>query len=78
MPSGPPTHAVQQKTTTQEKLDLELVFRLVLSFVSFTTIIHVIMIEKMDGAGKAKLDCSRSPSDFPSFCLKINVVVIVV
>ena len=60
MPSGPPTHAVQQKTTTQEKLDL--VFRLVLSFVSFTTIIHVIMIEKMDGAGKAKLDCSRSPS----------------
>ena len=50
-------------------------FRSVLSFVSFTTILHVIMIEKMDGAGKARLE---SPSDFPSFCLKINVVVIVV
>ena len=74
----PHTQFSRRQPTTQEKLDLELVFRLVLSFVSFTTILHVIMIEKMDGAGKAKLDCSRGPSDFPSFCLKINVVVIVV
>ena len=77
MPSGPPTHAVQQKTTNYTR---KIGLGVGVSISSIICIIYNYSSRDYDreNGWSWKLDCSRSPSDFLSFCLKINVVVIVV